>query len=97
MVRNVKSKRVILDILATRENEIQRARDISEVASRVYKHDIHPKSISKLILPMQEDYDNIVRIKYDENDTQLYRCRYAYSWMTSGDVTANLSGIENIF
>ena len=87
MARNKRSKQVILETMSLRPDELMKSRDISGLASRIYRHSVSPKAVSKLIVQLQEIYPNIVRLQYNRTDTQINRCRYEYGWFTSGHLT----------
>lgn len=83
-----------METLALNENILMRARDISETASQIFKHDVHPKTVSKLIPPLQEDYSNIVKIPLTPAESNYHQCRYMYAWLTSGNLTAAQLGLQ---
>ena len=86
-MRHVKSRRFITETLSLQPNTGFLARELSQHIYRTYGHSASPKTISKLVNPLTDDYAQIHKLTHTNQQFAQTGCRYTYLWVNSGDTS----------
>lgn len=75
-------EQLITEILASNSGTTFLAREIGHKLSETYGRQASPKSVSKRLLLLEEDYPMINRRPTTNREKAHYNCRYIYTWGT---------------
>jgi len=79
-VKHKKSIQFIAEALAARPAEPLVARDISNILANIYNHHVSAKTVSKVIIKIEDLHPEVTRIPHSPSEAALRGCRYSYTW-----------------
>ena len=86
-MRHIKSRRFITETLSLHNNQPWLARELSQHIYSTYGHSASPKTISKLVNPLTDEYHQIHKLTHTDTQFAQTGCRYTYLWVNSGDTS----------
>jgi len=66
--------------MATRSGRVFLAREIGQHLDNIYNRQASPKSISKRLLQLTDEYPLLNRRPTDNDEKARYNCRFTYKW-----------------
>jgi len=81
---------LITELMVARSGEALLAREVSSILKFTYNREASPKSVSKSLILLDEDYDMLNRRETSNAEKAMYNCRYIYAWAKFNSKDGNI-------